>query len=173
MAKFYDLPCRGSGSLPDAHCPDMQAGIESALALTATIMSGTNLILHACGILGSYQSMSYQKFLADEEICGMVRRMLKPIDVTDERLNLDTIKSVGIGNEFLTHPDTLAHCRTEFYKSDVMSREDFTTWQEKGGQTLPDRLLKKYEKRLQEYRQPDIDPGIEKDLERYIQLKSR
>ena len=99
MAKFYKLPCRGSGGLTDAHCLDMQAGIESALALTATIMSGANVILHACGILGSYQSMSFQKFLADEEICGMLLRMLKPIDVTEERLNLDTIRSVGIGNE--------------------------------------------------------------------------
>ena len=173
MAKYYNLPCRGSGSLTDAHCPDMQAGIESTLALTATIMSGANVILHACGILGSYQSMSFQKFLADEEICAMVRRMLKPIDVTEERLNLDTIKSVGIGNEFLTHPDTLAHCRTEFYQSDVMNRDDFTTWQEKGGKNLSDRLINIFEKRLQAYTQPDIDPGIEKDLERYIQLKSR
>ena len=99
--------------------------------------------------------------------------MLKPIDVTEERLNLDTIKSVGIGNEFLPHPDTLAHCGTEFYQSDVMSRDDFTTWQEKGGKSLPNRLLEKYENRLQEYSQTDIDPGIDKDLERYIRLKSR
>jgi len=46
--------------LTDAHCPDLQAGIESTLALTATITSGTNFILHACGILGSYQSMSFR-----------------------------------------------------------------------------------------------------------------
>jgi trimethylamine--corrinoid protein Co-methyltransferase len=172
MAKYYKLPCRGSGGLTDAHYPDMQAGIESALALNATIMSGANLILHACGILGSYQSMSYQKFLADEEICGMLRRMLKPLDVTEERLDLDTIKSVGIGNEFLTHPDTLAHCRTEFYQSNVMNREDFTTWQEKGGRKMSDRMLDIYEKRLQAYVQPDIDPGIEKDLERYVRSRT-
>jgi len=172
MAKYYKLPCRGSGGLTDAHCPDMQAGIESALALNATIMSGANLILHACGILGSYQSMSFQKFLADEEICGMMRRMLKPLEVTRERLDLDTIKSVGIGNEFLTHPDTLAHCRTEFYQSNVMNREDYTTWREKGGIKMSDRMLEIYEKRLQAYVQPDIDPGIEKDLERYVRLRA-
>jgi len=169
MAKFYNLPHRGSGGLTDAHCPDLQAGIESTLALTATITSGTNFILHACGILGSYQSMSFQKFLADEEICGMLRRMLKPLEVTEERLNLDTIKSVGIGNEYLTHPNTLTHCRTEFHQSDVMSREDFTTWQDNGRQSLPDRLLIAFEKRLQAYVKPDIDPAVERDLERYTQ----
>jgi len=172
MAKYYKIPCRGSGGLTDAHCPDMQAGIESTLALTATIMSGTNFILHACGILGSYQSMSFQKFLADEEICGMLRRMLKPLEVTEERLNLETIKSVGIGNEYLTHPNTLAHCRTEFYQSDVMNRVDYTTWQEKGGKKMSDRILEIYEKRLQAYVQPDIDPDIEKDLESYVRSRT-
>ena len=172
MAKYYKLPCRGSGALTDAHCLDMQAGIESTQALTATIMSGANFILHACGILGSYQSMSFQKFIADEEICGMLRHMLKPIEVTEERLDLDTIRSVGIGNEYLTHPDTLAHCRTEFYQTNVMSRDDYTTWQGKGGKNLPDHLLEIYEKRLQAYEKPDIAPGIEKELERYIQSRT-
>ena len=53
MGKFYGLPCRGSGGLTDAQYPAMQAGIESTLALTTTVMSGANFVLHACGILGS------------------------------------------------------------------------------------------------------------------------
>lgn len=61
MGKYDHLPCRGSGGLTDALYTDMQAGIESTLALTTTIMSGANFVLPACGILGSYQSMSYQK----------------------------------------------------------------------------------------------------------------
>ncbi len=73
----------------------MQAGIESTLALSQTIMSGANFILHACGILGSYIAMSYEKFLADEELCGMLRRILKPLDVSDERIDLPTIKEVA------------------------------------------------------------------------------
>ena len=169
MGQFYGLPTRGSGGLSDAHCPDMQAGIESTLALSTTVMSGANFILHACGIMGSYQSMNYQKFLADEEICSMLRRMLKPIDVTEDRLDLDSIKSIGIGGEYLTHPNTLAHCRTEIYLSNVMSRDDFTTWHDKGGKTVSERLLEIFEKRMQTYVQPDIAPEIVKDLERYIQ----
>lgn len=172
MGKYYGLPCRGSGGLTDSQYPDMQAGIESTLALTTTIMSGANFVLHACGILGSYQSMSYQKFLADEEICNMLRRMLKSLDVTDERLDLDSIKSIGIGHEYLTHPKTLAHCRTEFYLSDLMSRDNFTTWHSKGRKILSERLLEIFEKRMQTYVQPDIAPGIEKDLDRYIRSRT-
>jgi len=151
MGKFYGLPCRGSGGLTDAQYPDMQAGIESTLALTTTVMSGANFILHACGILGSYLAMSYQKFLADEEICSMLRRMLKSKEVTDERIDLDTIKSVGIGKEYLTHPKTLAHCRTKFYLSDLMSRDDFTTWSSKGKKLLTERLPEVFQKRMNNY----------------------
>jgi len=168
MGKFYGLPCRGSGGLTDAQYPDMQAGIESTLALTTTVMSGANFVLHGCGILGSYLAMSYQKFLADEEICGMLRRMLKSIDVTDERLDLESIKSIGIGHEYLTHPKTLAHCRTEFYLSDLMSRDDFTTWRSKGKKLLAERLQEVFQKRMDEYVQPEIAPEIVKDLKRYV-----
>ena len=172
MGKFYGLPCRGSGGLTDAQCPDIQAGIESTLALSTTIMSGANFILHACGILGSYLAMSYQKFFADEEICGMLRRMLKPMEVTDERIDLESIKSVGIGKEYLTHPKTLEHCRTEFYLSNSMSRDDFSTWRSKGKKQLADNLTEVFQKRIKEYSQPDIAPEIQADLKRYVQAKT-
>lgn len=172
MGKFYGLPCRGSGGLTDSQYPDMQAGIESTLALTCTIMSGVDFVLQGCGILGSYLSMSYQKFLADEEVVSMLRRMIKPMDVTEVRINLDSIKSVGIGNEYLTHPDTLAHCRTEFFLSELMSRDDFTTWSSKGKKLLTDRLPNVFKKRMDEYEAPDIAPHIEKDLNQYVQART-
>ena len=101
--------------ITDAHFPDIQAGIESALALAMTVMSGSHFILHGCGILGAYIAMSYEKFLADEELCGMVRRMLKEIEVSDQGIDLETIREVGIGGEYLTHPRTFERCRTEFF----------------------------------------------------------
>jgi trimethylamine--corrinoid protein Co-methyltransferase len=134
-------------------------------------MSGANFVLHACGILGSYLAMSYEKFLADEEICSMLRRMLEPLEVTDERIDLNTIQSVGIGGEYLTHPETLAHCRTEFYLSGLMSRDDFTTWSDRGKKLLSERLPDLFQKRMHTYVQPDIANGIVKDLEHYIQSR--
>ncbi len=168
MAKFYGLPGRGSGGITDAHFPDMQAGIESTLALTTTIMSGANFILHACGILGSYMAMSYEKFLADEELCGMLKRMLKPLNVTDERIDLDSIKSVGIGGEYLTHSKTFENCRTEFFMPDLMIRKDFATWKNAGKKRLDETATNLLKKRLEAYKKPDIDPGIERDLSQYV-----
>ena len=74
MARFYGLPSRSGGSLTDAHLPDMQAGIESAMALSTAIRSGINFILHGAGIMGTYIAMSFEKFMIDEELCGMVKK---------------------------------------------------------------------------------------------------
>jgi trimethylamine---corrinoid protein Co-methyltransferase len=168
MAKHYGLPCRGSGTLTDAQFPDMQAGIESTLALTTTVMSGANFILHGAGTLGSYIAMSYEKFLADEEICGMLKRMLQPLDVTDARIDLDTIKAVGAGGEYLTHTSTFEHCRTEFYLPGLISRKDYATWDADGRPRLDQSASALLNDRLAGYVAPDIDPEVEKELAGYV-----
>lgn len=172
MGQNYGIPTRGSGGLTDAHCLDMQAGIESTLALTTTIMSGANFILHGCGILGSYLSMSLEKFLADEEVCGMLRRMMKPLEITDERIDIETIKSVGCGGEYLTHPQTFKHCRTEFYMPDLHQRNDYLSWVNQGKKELSEIAEQKVIKRLEQWEKPHIDPEIEKQLANYVKENS-
>lgn len=168
MGQNYGIPTRGSGAVTDTHCLDMQAGIESTLALTTTIMSGANFILHGCGILGSYLSMSFEKFLADEEVCGMLRRMMKPLEITDERIDIETIKSVGCGGEYLTHPQTFKHCRTEFFMPDLHQRNDYSSWVSQGKKTLPGIAEQKLIQRLKQWQKPPIDPGVEKRLAGYV-----
>jgi len=58
--------------------------------------------------------------------------MLKPLEITDERIDFETIKSVGCGGEYLTHPKTFKHCRTEFYVPDLLQRNDYSTWTKNG-----------------------------------------
>ncbi|SDO54412.1 trimethylamine methyltransferase family protein [Desulforhopalus singaporensis] len=169
MGQRYGLPTRGSGGITDAHCLDMQAGIESALSLGTTVMSGANFLLHGCGILGAYIAMSFEKFLADEEICGMLRRNLKGLGVTEERIDFATIKEVGPGGEYLTHPATFKHCRTEFYLPEIMRRNDYSTWSVKGKKEIFDIAEKKVEERLEQWREPEMDGDIRARLEKYVE----
>ncbi|HSO20454.1 MAG TPA: trimethylamine methyltransferase family protein, partial [Desulfosarcina sp.] len=125
MARFYHLPSRSGGGLTDAHFPDAQAAGESMLALSTAARSGINFILHAAGILGSYISMSFEKFLIDEEYCGIVRRLFKPIDFSEDAIDLEMIKTVGIGGQYLTQPKTFKRCRTEFYMTDFFNRQNY------------------------------------------------
>jgi trimethylamine--corrinoid protein Co-methyltransferase len=168
MARFYGLPSRSGGALTDSQVPDIQAGIESTLALVAAARSGINFVLHSCGILGSYIAMSYEKFLIDEELCGMIRKSMEPIDLSDEGIDLDGIKGVGIGGEYLTHPKTLERCRTEFFLSALMNRQDYMGWTAAGKKRLDEAAADLLISRLAAYQKPEIDPEIEGALSRYV-----
>ncbi|MBA7686497.1 Glycine betaine methyltransferase [subsurface metagenome] len=132
MARYYNLPSRAGGGLTDAHIPDIQAGIESAFALISAVKNGINFILHSCGILSSYLSMSFSKFLIDEEMCGMVKKIFSPIEVTDESIDIKMIKDVGIGGEYISQPKTLDLCRKELFLPDLMCRKNFYNWEKSG-----------------------------------------
>jgi trimethylamine--corrinoid protein Co-methyltransferase len=169
MARFYGLPSRSGGGLTDALAVDAQAGVESALALSTAARSGINFILHSCGILGSYIAMSFEKFLVDEEACGLIRTMLKPLALTDETIDLDVIKEVGIGGQYLTHPKTFQLCRTEFFMPSLMSRKNPDAWTKDGKKSIDMIAEDKVAQRLATYEKPEIDPAIEKALTEYVE----
>ncbi len=169
MARFYNLPARSGGGLTDAMSADAQAGAESALALSTAARSGINFILHSCGILGSYIAMSFEKFLIDEEICGMVRNMIRPLALTDETIDVDVIKEVGIGGQYLTHPKTFQLCRTEFFMPTLMSRKNPDAWARDGKKRIDQLAADNVTQRLASYEKPEIDPEIEKKLTEYVE----
>ena len=171
LAGYYNLPCRGSGGISDSMVPDAQASLESAIALSTTLGSGSHFILHACGILGAYIGMSYEKFLIDEEICGMLLRIFKPMEINDETIDVETIKQVGIAGEYLTHPTTLKHCRSEFFQPDMANRMDHTAWINAGKPWLHDTAKDRLAKRLGSYQKPDIENRIETELRQYVEKR--
>ncbi|MFW5747694.1 MAG: trimethylamine methyltransferase family protein, partial [bacterium] len=96
LARFYNIPSRSGGGLTDANYPDIQAGAQSALALSTAVRSGINFILHSAGIVGSYLAMSFEKFLVDEELAGMLFKMMKPAEISDDEIDLPSFREVGI-----------------------------------------------------------------------------
>ncbi|UCG08807.1 MAG: trimethylamine methyltransferase family protein [Desulfobacterales bacterium] len=171
LAKFYKLPARAGGCVTDAHLPDAQAGIESTLTVMTAIRNGTNFILHAAGILGSYSAMSFEKFIIDEELCRTAIEILKPIKITDESIDLNFIKEVGIGGDYLTHPKTLAQCRTALFLTDLVNRQGYAGWQEEGSRGVNEKASEVLSGRLSAYEKPDIDSQLETDLLTFIRKR--
>jgi trimethylamine--corrinoid protein Co-methyltransferase len=167
MATFYNLPVRSGGGLNDAHGLDFQAGAQSAMALMCTLQAGIDFILHACGVLASYMSMSYEKFIVDEELILGIQKMAAPIIVKDDTIDMETIQEVGACGEYLTHRRTLEFCRSAFMPTQIMNRLAFDPWQAQGAPDIYTRAAKVLEARLEAYRKPDLDPAIEKDLSRF------
>ena len=173
MANFYDLPSRGGGTLTDAHCLDYQAGYQSALSMKTALDSRVSFILHACGILSTYMAMSFEKFLADEELCSHILKAIQPLEFNEDQIDFSIIKEIGIGGQFLTHPSTFKRCRSEFLSLELANRMPFDSWQAQPVSSYPEKATKAVAKRLDKYQKPAIDSSLEKDLIQYVKTQKK
>jgi trimethylamine--corrinoid protein Co-methyltransferase len=171
LARFYGLPSRSGGGLTDANFPDIQAGAQSAIALSTAVRSGINFILHSAGILGSYLAMSYEKFLVDEELAGMLFKMMKPAEISTEEIDPAAFREVGIGGAFMTADKTVERCRSEYFMSKIMTVTDYPAWECGGRIGAVERAGKELMERLEAWEKPDIDPDLEKDLRNYVEKR--
>ena len=169
MARYYKLPVRGGGAVCDAKLPDAQASYESMMSLSMAQACGINFVLHSAGILESFNCMSYEKFIIDDEMCGMVKRIQRGIEVNPDTLALDVIKEVGPGGHFLDKDHTFKHFRTEFYQPRLSNRDDFVTWQTNGSYQCMQTAHKKYKEILEIYEAPELPADVDKDLQAFIE----
>ena len=168
MARFYGLPSRSGGAVCDAKYPDAQAAYESMMSLLTAQHSGINFVLHSAGILDSYNCMSYEKFIIDDEMCGMVKRLERGYDVNPDALALDVIREVGPGGHFLDKDHTFDHFRTEFYQPQLSDRQDFFSWQASGSPRSMETANRRYKEILATYEPPDLPAGVDKEVLKFI-----
>lgn len=171
LAKHYGLPCRGGGALTDSHQMDFQAGAQSAFSIEQSLAGGIDFIVHSCGILSSYMAMSYEKFVADEDLCRHAVYLKKPLDLSELDLEVEAIQEVSIGGQFLTQERTVKFCRTEPFRSPLMNRLAFEKWESLGNRTLLEKASALVQERLDCYRQPPIEKTLQKDLSGYVQTR--
>ncbi|HWQ75472.1 MAG TPA: trimethylamine methyltransferase family protein [Syntrophomonas sp.] len=167
LAKFYNLPCRISGALSDSKCADAQAAYESMLTLSMAQMAGGNFILHSAGIIDTYNTISLEKMMFDDEIIGMIRRIGRGVAVNEETLAFDVIKEVGPQGQFLTHTHTFKNFKKEFYSPVLSDRNNPTQWEADGALTAEKRANARWKKLLNEYIEPALDKDVDAALRKY------
>lgn len=168
LARFYGVPSRSGGALTDASYPDAQAGFESMMGLLTTVNAGVDFVLHAAGILSSYLAFSYEKFVLDDEMCGMVRRLHRGFEVSPETLAYEVVESVGPGGNYLMEDHTLKHCRTEFWRPAVCDRAGLDAWMTGGRRDAVARARARWQKLLREHKDPELDALTQRQLIAFI-----
>lgn len=168
LARFYKLPCRGGGSLTDSAVTDAQAGSESMFGLLTAINSGIDFVLHAAGILSGYMAFSYEKFILDDEVCGMMRKFIRGIEVSTDTLAFDVIAKVGHDGHFLGEEHTLERCRTEFWQPQISNRSGLAIWSNNGKQDATNYANKRWQNLLVQHEDPPIDEIVARQLKSYV-----
>ena len=140
--------------------------------MSTAVRNGANFILHACGQLGSYISMSFQKWILDEEVCRTLRRVLTAMNIDVESIDVATIKSMGSDGNYLTHPTTFKHCRS-LYQPLLFTRDDYQKWESKGARCVADETERILADRLSVYEKPPIDMKLEAALAEYVDRQKK
>ncbi|MEM2440537.1 MAG: trimethylamine methyltransferase family protein [Candidatus Bathyarchaeia archaeon] len=168
LARYYGLPSRGTGGGTESKVPDVQAGMEKALTLTMAALAGINFIYVAAGALESTLTASYEQAVMDNELCGIIIRALRGIEVNDDTLAVDVIKEVGPGGYYLAHRHTLKHVRKEHYFPVIFNRQVRDAWESSGSKDLRQIARERAKKLLMEHQPEPLDPDIEEQLKLFI-----
>jgi trimethylamine--corrinoid protein Co-methyltransferase len=133
MAQFYHLPFYATGGMTDSKTLDAQSGYESALTNLLCALSGANFIHDAAGLMEFAMTVSYEKYVIDNEILGMVMRAVEGIKVNDDTLAFDLIKQAGPGGNFVAARHTRHFMRSEHYQPSLSDRNSQEEWLSRGG----------------------------------------
>lgn len=173
LARRYNLPYRGSGSLNTAKVPDAQAAYETMWTLWPAVMAHTNFIMHAVGWLDGGLTVSYEKIMIDTESLAMFQTFLGGLTINDETLALDMIAQVPPGGHHFGTSHTQARYATEFHPTFLADRQNLESWQQAGSLDTAQRANRLWKQVLEEYEAPALDLAIEQELREFVERRER
>ena len=160
LAKLYNLPIYASGGVTEAKRPDIQSGCEKTFSNLMVAASGGDLIHLAAGMLDSGNSISYEQYFIDNEVIGMIKRILAGINVEEELLGFEVINNVGPGGNYVMEEHTVRHMKDEFFYPDLSVRCNFDIWEEQGRPSMLSRANDLVEKILNDGREGLLDTDL-------------
>jgi trimethylamine---corrinoid protein Co-methyltransferase len=168
LADRYGLPYRGGGGFSSANAVDGQAAAESVASLWATMLAGTDFVLHAAGWLEGGLVASYEKLAFDLEVLRQMERIRAGVALDDDELAFDSIAEAGPGALFLASPHTMARFKDALYMSPTFLTTDFAAWDAGGRQTVEARSNQAWKRLLESYEDPGLDDAVDEELRTFV-----
>ena len=132
VGHYLGVPTLNPGFSTDAKHAGVQAGYEKAMK-AATVCGAVPDIVSGWGLIDSHNTMSLPQSVIDNEMAAMVRRLHRPVEVSEATLAGDAIAAVGPGGSFLGEKDTAKRIRAgEHYMPTLSNRLSYEKWVEDG-----------------------------------------
>ncbi|MBM3211307.1 trimethylamine methyltransferase, partial [Candidatus Poribacteria bacterium] len=163
---YYNLPVWGFSGCSDSKTPDIQAGIESALWILWTAMSGANLV-HDIGYIESGLTCSYEMIVICDEIISFARRLMNGIKLDSESMALDVIHDVGPGGSYIETNHTLDHFHEVWYPK-LFDRRTYNSWSDAGKPNVTDKAKEVARYGIFQHRSEPLSPNILSILDEII-----
>jgi len=137
MADFYGIPAWFGAGGTTAKEPGVQSAYENALAMFSAYAAGADCTF-GTGLLDGSRILALEQIVTDNEVFGMVTRMLRGVDVNAETLARDIIAKMGFKGDYLFDRHTRRHVR-ELWRAQLSETGTYDSWQAAGAPGTLDR----------------------------------
>jgi len=170
MANWLDLPSGVAAGMADSKVPDNQAGHEKGLTVALAGHAGANLVYESAGMLASLLACSYEALVIDNDMLGAVNRTVRGIEVTPDKLSVETIGSVIHGDgHFLGSNQTLSIMQSEYIYPQVGDRLSPADWFDAGATSVDERarivVREVLSKHFPSHISPEVDATVRERFE--------
>jgi trimethylamine--corrinoid protein Co-methyltransferase len=173
MHHFYGLPGGAVGGISDSKLPDMQAGWEQGITNTLAGLSGLNMVYESVGMHASLLGFCLESLVLGDDILGQVQRCVRGIDVTEDTVSIEAMKSVCLDGpgHYLGSDQTLKLMQTEYIYPVIGNRMSPKEWEAAQKPQLLDKAIERKNTILQKAGNQidlEIDAAIRKAYRIYI-----
>jgi len=163
MHKFYGLPGGAAAGIADAKLPDMQAGWEQGISNTMAGLSGLNMVYESVGMHASLLGFCLESLILGDDLLGQALRCVRGIEVTDDTLSLETMRSVCLDGpgHYLGSDQTLGLMQTEYVYPRLGDRTSPKEWLEIGRPDLVEKAIAEKNRILTEHFPRHIDAATD------------
>ena len=141
MADFYGVPAWYGAGATTAKEPGIQSAYENTLAMFMTYANGAD-VTFGTGLLDGSRILCLENMVVDDEIIGMVKRILRGIEVSKETLAVELIKKMGFGGNYLFDNHTRAHVR-ELWQAKLGETGSYEGWKNAGARSTTEKAQEK------------------------------
>ncbi|MGZ8601038.1 MAG: trimethylamine methyltransferase family protein [Actinomycetota bacterium] len=169
LCRWWGLPSVGMSFGGDSKDADEQAALEAGFYGFGTVLGGVDLVFDAGCVEGGLL-FSPELLVISDELVGMTRAAVEPIEVSDETIALDVIRAVGPGEVFLGEDHTLEHFR-ELWTPQMLSWEGRKVWSEAGAKTLRTRARDRVFDVWQTHEVPQLPDEVLQGMRRIVESR--
>ena len=164
IGKTLNIPTQTYTAMSDAKLLDTQAGLETSMGATLGALTGANSI-SGPGILDFINTLSLEKLVVDNEICGMTFRLLEGIQPREDFPALPLFQEFQRDKHLIIADHTRKHLRNEIhFPGRTIDRANRARWQEKGALTIGEQASKEVERLILEAEPTRLDEGVQAQL---------
>lgn len=173
IGKYLGLPTQAYIGLSDAKHLDAQAGLETSMGATLAALSGINSI-SGPGMIDFENCFSHEKLVMDNEICGMVLRLISGIEPKEDFPARPHFEELLREKHLLIADHSRKYLRSEHhFPGAVIERANRARWREEGGKTLMEKAQEEVARMVDEYEPTGLSGDVKKEMSRIMGVEAR